>query len=60
MLGWGNEKSRIEAKDYFGKEKKLIDHGEEGEFKDSQICADPQFREWLGDGRMVAGYLHSL
>lgn len=36
---------RINSKDYFGTEKKLIGPGEEGEFKDSQICADPQFKE---------------
>lgn len=32
----------------------------EGESKDTQIGADPQFRQWLGDSRTVGGHTQAL
>lgn len=47
MVGWGNEKSRVESKDILEKKRnRLFDPGEAEEFNDSQIHADPLFGGW--------------
>lgn len=48
MLGWGNEKSKNGIKRYFGKEKKLIGHEEEGDLKIPKYLLTPNLENGWG------------